>query len=473
MRPNETSYLGWYRPFLKSKTFRSYGRGTLSKRQPTITFFLIFTLLSLTDIAFGLTRPSLRSNPGASHVIYLDIDGHNEGVLMCNEVIKLNDAQKMKGVFYTRTDLQPQEYPDLKPEERQWLVELWMQVAEDFAPFDVDVAMTAWEPAELANDTGRALRIVVGRPEGKWNHEKSGFAIGSCDVGLVPWNDPITNVGWVNVNLASIAAEAGKVASHEAGHLMGFDHTHIGGLARQRKGIMEGGGLIMSSSGRVEQYLWQTGWNEFGRYQDELAELGKLLGARTFPNGISFYDDHGDDEASSTELVHASHVPAWPGRLFAYGVITEGDVDVFRFNVDDVGLISINVVPGLGGDIRQARGGTVVGPNLDVKVSLWKEGFYYSPVVVYDPPSLFLSTLLPSARFYIGQGPVLFVGETYYLQVESNGDYGELGNYTIVVDGPVSGKIDPTLRPPYECIEGCDDDVHFDGDRPIPDTPHF
>src|SRR5688572_19599226 len=84
--------------------------------------------------------PVLHSLPGAYAVLYLDFDGHNEG--------EWSDIQSAQVDMFGGT-----------PAEMQ---EIWARVAEDFAPFNIDV--TTADPANFLNHYG--LRVAIGPRRG-------------------------------------------------------------------------------------------------------------------------------------------------------------------------------------------------------------------------------------------------------------------------------------------------------------------
>ena len=98
---------------------------------------------------------TLHSRPGASRVIYLDFDGHVTTGTAWN-----TSVDPIVSPAYTR-DTDP-EFSDL---ELEYIQDMWRQVAEDYAPFDVDV--TTEDPGDDAifrdnsSDGQYGTRVVV------------------------------------------------------------------------------------------------------------------------------------------------------------------------------------------------------------------------------------------------------------------------------------------------------------------------
>ena len=97
----------------------------------------------------GPVVPEFHSNPGATHSLYLDFDGYEYmGVIS-------NYARPHTDVFSLDDD-----YKSFSKLERDMIEDVWNWVAEDFAPFDVNV--TTVEPTERAFANNLALRVAIG-----------------------------------------------------------------------------------------------------------------------------------------------------------------------------------------------------------------------------------------------------------------------------------------------------------------------
>src|SRR3954451_6141114 len=98
----------------------------------------------------GLDVPQLSSRPGAADTVYLDFDGHFES--------SWGTFSNVTSPAYDR-DGDPTTF---SATELSSINEIWTRVAEDFAPFNINV--TTVEPASFAH--GTTLRVVVG---GSWS----------------------------------------------------------------------------------------------------------------------------------------------------------------------------------------------------------------------------------------------------------------------------------------------------------------
>ena len=90
---------------------------------------------------------ALHSKPGASKVFILDFDGHTISGTTWN-----NGAEPSYSATPFDTD---GNFSNVSDAERATIHEIWHRIAEDFAPFDIDI--TTEEPANLTSTTGRLL----------------------------------------------------------------------------------------------------------------------------------------------------------------------------------------------------------------------------------------------------------------------------------------------------------------------------
>ena len=117
-------------------------------------------LETLEDRALPSTIPVLNSNPAAPIALYLDFDGHVQ-----------QDGRTVTAVLPFSVDA---DTSSLSAVDVAAIREIWQRVAEDFAPFNVNV--TTVEPAVLATGmpdsaaNGLALRIVIGARDAANSH---------------------------------------------------------------------------------------------------------------------------------------------------------------------------------------------------------------------------------------------------------------------------------------------------------------
>ena len=122
--------------------------------------------------------PQLNSNPGAAHTLFLDFDGNfesfwaSDGFEFTNTTMPGFDVDNIPGGYSAF--------------ERAIISDVFRYVAEDFAPFDVNV--TTVDPGGWDNADGRQLKVVIGRYQGDmvvsnpdevsqaaWNVGQSGY----------------------------------------------------------------------------------------------------------------------------------------------------------------------------------------------------------------------------------------------------------------------------------------------------------
>ncbi len=330
--------------------------------------------------------PRLQSNPGAAVTLFLDFDGHYEA--------------SWGSFFNIHTpawdlDGNPSSFSNA---ELQGMEVVWRRVAEDFAPFDVNVSTV--EPNSFAN--GVSLRAAIGGSYLDWYAPQGGGPAGG--VGYVnSFTSAIPNVVYV---FTVDPDDTGEATSHELGHGLGLYHQSTYDGAGQIEHQYHPGNStwapIMGNSYDRPLTTWYNGPNSNGpaRFQ---SDIDILAGSR---NGFGLRaDDHGNSASQATPLtIHT-------GSANGAGIIeVMQDEDVFSFSSDG-GQFEIQIRP------------EDIGPNLNIVVSL-RDG-QGNIVSQGDPADSFGAVL---------QG-TLAAGD-YTLTVASSGEYGIVGQYTITGTGP-------------------------------------
>jgi hypothetical protein len=161
----------------------------------------------------------LNSKPGAQRVIYLDFDGHTITGTAWNASYRTDTIESPP---YSRDS-----DPAFSNSELADIQRMWRQVAEDFAPFDVNV--TTQDPGQAAitrsssSDAFYGTRVVI---------TDDNFA--SCGCGgfayLTAFNDVGDYYKPAFVFNSSLVG-AGEAITHEAGHNLSLHHdgTDVGG----------------------------------------------------------------------------------------------------------------------------------------------------------------------------------------------------------------------------------------------------
>ncbi len=260
---------------------------------------------------------TLHSLPDASLTILLDVDGH---------VTTGTGWNKGRDAEIVSTPFDRDGHPgSLSPSEIAEIEAIWRIVAEDFAPFDVDV--TTQDPgADALRFSGRGddeygTRVVISPTDAWYSVDNYG---GVAYVGS--FKSSHTPAFVFSDNLFSFKT-VGDASSHEAGHTLGLRHDG----APQKPYYSGHGdwGPIMGSSYSRVLGQWSKGEYEGAdNPEDDLVVIAKSLGLR--------FDDHGDTAPTATQLA---------GSATTSGFVGVGDpVDVFTIDVP-AGGIDARVTP--------------------------------------------------------------------------------------------------------------------------------
>jgi hypothetical protein len=382
------------------------------------------------EAAYATTQTfALHSRPGASRTIFLDFDGASVSNTGWN--VGTNAIANGTHIGWD-SDGSPGSFSST---EHDWIQEVWRQVAETYAPFDVDV--TTQDPGpdgytrSTSGDTTYGTRVVITSSTLAVAQACSGSCLGIAWVGTFNNIDPnrYYQPAWVfaaNPTLRPmIVAQA---ASHEAGHTLGLHHDGTQN-ASYYAGTAAWGPIMGSSSTRAISQFSRGEYVGANNTEDDFAVMqGKGLPLRA--------DDHGNSTITSTQL----------GARTAYdvsGVIsTRTDTDLVAINVS----CPTNLVVAATGIGPQAA----LNLSLDVLDAAGNKLATSSPTSAYAgwPPvstGMNAQVSLPAA-----QG-------TYYLRVDGVGqgapattvwsDYGSLGQWRLTSNGCVTAQSPPTDAP--------------------------
>ncbi|RPH96961.1 MAG: hypothetical protein EHM68_09970, partial [Lysobacterales bacterium] len=272
---------------------------------------------------------TLHSKPGAPNVVYIDFDGH--------VIIGTAWNAGAAATYYARPydlDGNPSTF---NATERTRIVDIWHRVAEDLAPYNIDVTTEA--PASFGRYTGRILVTHHQDQTGAaMPHPTAGGVAYVGVFGLSNYHTYYSPALVYYSNLGGgVETYVAEASSHEFGHNLGLSHDGTNAGAAYYTG--HGSGLVSwAPIMGVGYYNNVTQWSR-GEYldannpQDDLALIGGLLGARA--------DDHGNTIGSGTALlvggdgnVISSNPELDPHNELPEnkGVIhSAADVDVFTF----------------------------------------------------------------------------------------------------------------------------------------------
>lgn len=364
---------------------------------------------------------TLHSRPGAKRVIYLDFDGD----LVSNTA--WNSSYGVTTIDAKPFDLDgfPSTFSDT---ELQRIQNIWRRVAEDYAPFDVDVTTEEPLPDAIARsgstDQDYGTRVMVTRDWTKLTSSPCGCG-GVAYVGVFNYTGETYKPAWVFFDNLGSGNEkyVAEAISHEAGHNLGLSHdgynngtTNVGYYQGHGSGAT-GWAPIMGVGYYKELTQWSKGEYAYATQTQDDLQLIQNYG------GLLRADDHGDSPASATALAVSS------GNVTGSGVIgTRSDVDVFAF-YSGAGNINLTVIP------------AAIGPNLDIAVALYDAA---GNQLTYNNPAEQLNASIALTNMPAG---------TYYLAVDGTGkgdattaysDYASLGEY--LISGTISAS-DPGSPP--------------------------
>lgn len=351
----------------------------------------------------------LHSNPRARRTIYLDVDGTSVRGTAWNDQVGVRSGDHRgwdpgnNGGKFT-------------PRERRFVQSVWARVAEDYAPFAVDVTTEEPRDDRIHRSTKRdkvfGTRVLI--TESRDAHS----VICDRQCGGVSFLNVFSAAGrahrrhqpaWVfPAGLGNDVKAIAEAATHEAGHTFGL--VHDGGLLTS---YYEGHGAwapIMGAAYFRPITQWSKGdYNLATAHQDDVSIIAH--------RGAPFRRD----EAGSQRKSAAGRVPT--GAAY---ISKRSDTDVFRLGH-------------CAGRIRVQARTAKISPNLDIRLRLLSQR---RVIDTADPASGRItrdraSGLNATVKRKAPPG-------TYYVAVDGVGrgdpstsydDYGSLGAYRLIVRG--------------------------------------
>ena len=361
------------------------------------------------------------SRMGAPNVLYLDFTGENvTGTAWNDSMGRLSIpavAFSIDSDFTTFSDA-----------ERLAIKRIWQRVAEDYAPFNIDV--TTERPPSFNTRTAHAL--ITRNTDANGEENPASTSGGVAYVGVFGTTTYARyRPAWIYANnLGGEESYIAEAVSHEVGHNFGLSHDGTTDGSDYYGGHGSGEtswGPLMGTGYNRNVSQWSKG--EYYRANNTQDDLATLAGKLTYR-----VDDHGDSTAASSSLMVSSDglisatTPETDPQNFSTankGVLDRStDVDMFSFTTG-TGAITLRVNPWV------VASGRTRGGNVDLIAQLYNAS----------------GQLILTANASTTTGAILqanLLAGVYYLAVRSTGvgtptdaapsgysAYGSIGQYFI------------------------------------------
>ncbi len=356
-----------------------------------------------TDPAAVEDALTLHSRPDSALTLYLDFDGHDAA----GTVWSAN-----YGGDFTAEAYSIDSDPGFNATELARIAGVWQRVAEDYAPFDVDVTTEDPGPAAITRssvaDNEYGTRVVI---------SPTNTIYSSCSCGGVAYigvfdttsSHAYMQPAWVFTRgVGTGSKNIAEAASHEAGHNLGLLHD-----GNSTSAYYSGHGVwapIMGVGYYKPLSQWSRGdYTGANNHEDDLAVISS--------NGPApVTDDIGDTRAAASSI----HPGSTTGEISS-----RGDVDWFRFTASGATTVTVDPLN--------------PGGNLDVALGIY--GDDGAELRLVDPLSTYVSS--DSATGLAAATTLTVPAGTYLAKVDGVGagtvsatdysDYGSLGRYTLTL----------------------------------------
>lgn len=372
---------------------------------------------------------NLHSNPNSKHTIYLDFDGATITNTLWN---KSTSPQIIAQAYDTDGNVEA-----FSTTELQTIVGMWEQIAEDFAPFDVNVTTEAPPAEDLkksgTEDTRWGIHTMMTQ---NINIANNAAIYASASAGGVAY---LNSFNAANETPAFVfnkgEINGAMTASHEIGHSLGLSHdgqldSNRTDVINDAKSYFSGYGSGATSWGSLMGAPFGKNLTQWSKGEYRLANNKQDdLSIITTKNGFGYRtDDYGNVLNTSFRLLSDSN-----NKVSTFGMIERNtDQDVFSF-VTGTGNVSLNIAASSRSYISdnfsnynlqylEARGS-----NLDIWAGIYSTD---GTLVAESNPTDLLSASFNN--LFLNSG-------LYYLKVDGVGktgsygysDYGSLGQYAI------------------------------------------
>lgn len=374
-----------------------------------------------TEMAAAATAPypteqtfALHSRPGSSRTIYLDFEGETVTGSIWNEHVGATTFTVPPYSMDSDTRFSTDELTEI---QRAWAV-----VAEDYAPFDVNVTTAdpgraALERTSTADHTYGARVVITANGPVYRSFPNGAGGVSYIDIVGMVTGSMSYQPSWVFTDGTGTddGTDIAEAISHEVGHAFGLHHD--GDASHEYSTGSAPWAPIMGASYYHPITQWSLG--EYAGANNREDDTAVIAAKAPYVR-----DDHGDDRASATAIASAPRD----------GLIsTRADRDAFSF--DASGTVEVRVTP------------TALKPNLDVGVTvLGEDGAVLGTVAPRVATDWFGRVTGLDAVFRLDAPRE---GATFTVVVDGVGsgdpatagrysDYGSLGAYRVQVT-PASG----------------------------------
>lgn len=351
---------------------------------------------------------TLESKPGSNRTIYLDFNGGTVSDTGWND----GDTD----IVVTPYSVDSTVSTNFSDAELTQIQAAWQVVAEDYAPFDINVTTRDLGLAAIdrtdSNDQTFGSHVYM---------TNGGSIYDGCGCGGVAYVGVFSASGsshsyyqpaWVFANGTGTSGKSmAEAASHEVGHNFGLDHD-----GTSTRGYYTGAdpwAPIMGVGYSQPVVQWSVGeYPDANNKEDDLSIIAQGAPFRA--------DDHGNNAAGATTL---------PAGGSVNGIIgNRADVDAFK-------------ITGSGSTTVTLKGAAGV-PNLDAKLTILNASG--ATVATVDPASARVSSGVASGLDASWTGDLPAGGATYTVLVDGVGtgnpltagkysDYGSLGNFQLAL----------------------------------------
>ncbi len=353
----------------------------------------------------------LHSQPTSKRVIYLDFDGYELPA----------GTNWLSGAAYSAAPWDVDGNPaSLSQLEHDTIQGVWQRVAEDFAPFDVDV--TTEDPGYTAINRQNVLNVTYGTRVVITDSPNVDFCVAPCRVAAftgvfdaIGASHDANQPAWVLPDLAGDSAKAlGEAISQAAGTTLGLSFDGFTGGEAEYSGH-DPWAPIMGDGSQQPITQWSKGeYSGADNTEDDLAVMAA--------NGVVLLpDDVGGALPAAADLV--------PGATSLIGGQPSGDSDAWRYVAQCSGSFTFDVQP------------APVSPNLNVRVQLHDSAGLLqdvtTPVVrVDDDLATGLGATITETLAEGMAYSVVVLPEALATPATGFSNYANMGNYQIDVHEP-------------------------------------